>query len=155
MIVTDLSHLSEQVAATPALQTAINWLHSANPSAMSEGKIEIDGERVYAFFQVYDTLAPDAPVTFEAHRQYLDIQYVVSGKEVIGWAPIERVAVTKPFDGTIDALLGTVAADEATSVKLTAGQLAVLYPADAHAPRLPLGASSPVKKIVVKVAVDG
>lgn len=155
MIVTDIAHLAQQVAPTPAMETAIAWLKTAPLETLPEGRIDLDGDRAYAIVQLYNTLAPGAPVTFEAHRQYLDIQLVVTGQEVIGWAPLEQVNITRPFEDSIDACLGTVPADEATSVKLGAGQLAVLYPSDAHAPRLPLGESSPVRKIVVKVLVSG
>jgi beta-galactosidase beta subunit len=47
-----------------------------------------------------------------------------------------------------------VPAGEATPVRLAAGELAVLYPEDGHAPRLAARSPSPVFKIVVKVAVE-
>ena len=59
-----------------------------------------------------------------------------------------------PYDAAKDAWLGTVPAAEITPVRLSAGQLAVLYPADAHAPKRAAGAPVPVSKIVVKVAYD-
>jgi beta-galactosidase beta subunit len=58
-----------------------------------------------------------------------------------------------PYDPAKDAWLGTVPADQITPLRLAAGQLTVLYPTDAHAPRHAAGASMAVKKIVVKVAV--
>ena len=72
---------------------------------------------------------------------------------MIGWARIDRATVTIPYDPAKDAWLGTVPADEITSVRLAAGQLAVLYPTDTHTPRHAAGAAMAVKKIVVKVTV--
>jgi biofilm protein TabA len=156
MIVTDLAHLAEQATLTPALRKALAFLQQieANPGGrpLADGRIEIDGSNAYALVQSYETQAGGDWV-FEGHRKYLDIQYVVSGEEVIGWAFIDRAAVTMPYDAAKDAWLGTIPAAEITPVRLAAGQLAVLYPTDAHAPKHAAGAPGPVKKIVVKVIV--
>jgi biofilm protein TabA len=94
------------------------------------------------------------PPRFEHHRRYIDIQFIVAGEEVIGWAPADRMQVTEAYDPEKDIAFGTVPAGEATPVRLAAGELAVLYPEDGHAPRLAAGRPSPVFKIVVKVAVE-
>jgi YhcH/YjgK/YiaL family protein len=152
MIVTDLAHLAEQAALTPALQKALAFLHGLAGQPLPDGRIEIDGSNVYALVQSYETQA-GGDWGFEGHRKYLDIQYVVAGEEVIGWAFLDRATVTMPYDTTKDAWLGTVPTAEITPVRLAAGQLAVFYPTDAHAPKHAAGVPGPVKKIVVKVAV--
>jgi YhcH/YjgK/YiaL family protein len=152
MIVTDLAHLAEQATLTPALQKALAFLQALPSQPPADGRIEIDGSNIYVLVQSYETLAGGDWV-FEGHRKYLDIQYIVAGEEVIGWAFIDRAAVTMPYDPAKDAWLGTVPAAEITPVRLAAGQLALLYPTDAHAPKHAAGAAMAVKKIVVKVAV--
>lgn len=154
MIVTNLENLASQVAPTPAMTQSIAFLKTVVPDQLVDSRIDIDGDQAYAIVQSYHTVVPTAAPLYEAHRQYLDIQYVLSGEEVIGWAPLDQVDITKPYDSAIDALLGHVTDAVATRVKLTPGYLAVLYPTDAHCPRLALNESIPVKKIVVKVAVD-
>jgi YhcH/YjgK/YiaL family protein len=79
---------------------------------------------------------------------------MVSGEEVIGWAPVERMRVTEDYDPARDIAFGSVRAGEMTPVFLAAGQLMVLYPEDGHAPRLAAGAPAMVMKIVVKVIVE-
>lgn len=151
MIVADLDYASDQIALTPALQKALDFLRQSRGQALADGRVEIDGQRLYALFQSYETRSGEP--NFEAHRKYLDIQYVVAGEEVIGWASIDRMAVDVPYDEAKDVCLGHVAPGEMTPVRLSAGQLAVLYPTDAHAPKLAAGAPTAVKKIVVKVAI--
>ena len=151
MIVTDIAHLADQVMLTPALQKASAFLQSLPAGPLPDGRIEINGDDAFALVQSYETHT--GAWLFEGHRKYLDIQYVASGEEVIGWAFIDRTTVTVPYDPAKDAWLGTVPADAITPVRLTAGQLAVLYPTDAHAPRHAAGAAVAVQKIVVKVAV--
>jgi biofilm protein TabA len=151
MIVTDLEHASQQIALTPALQKALDFLRQVRPGTLKEGRIEIAGDQAFALVQLYETRAGEP--TFEAHRKYLDIQYMAEGEEIIGWALIDRMAVDAAYDAAKDVCLGRVPAADVTPVRLSAGQLAVLYPTDAHAPKMAAGAPRAVKKIVVKVAV--
>jgi YhcH/YjgK/YiaL family protein len=155
MIVSDLEHVIGQAAHTPFLAKALDWLRTTRGQELPEGRLEIDGSNVYALVQSYRTtlLAPGDGPLFEAHRKYIDVQYVVSGTEAIGWVPLERLIVTAAYDPATEALLGTAPPGEMTLVRLSAGQLVVLWPEDAHAPRLAVGEPAPVKKIVVKVAV--
>ncbi len=153
MIVSDLKTLREQVVLTPNLATAIDWLIEHGNDALPLERQIVDGDKVYVEVQAYDTVEGDE-WKFEGHRTYLDIQYVVEGAEIIGWASIDDVEVTTPYVEEHDYWLGRVAPENATAVKLHAGQLALLYPEDAHAPRRAAGASAPVRKLVVKVAID-
>jgi len=152
MVVSDLDHLDHQIAAAPGLQKAFAFLRSPGIHQLPDGRIEIDGDRVFALVQRYETMMTDAP-KFEFHRKYIDVQFIVSGVEVIGWAPAARMTVTDAYDADKDICFGTVESKKWTPVKLQAGQVAVLWPEDGHAPRLAAGAASQVVKIVVKVAV--
>jgi len=153
MIVTDLIHAAEQFPAAPAMQQALAYLQEVSGKALEDGRVELDGDKLYALIQSYETLAEGA-WKWEGHRRYIDIQYVAAGEEVLGWAPAESATITTPYNDAKDAWLGTVPQEDATPVKLVAGQLAVFYPSDAHAPKRAAGAPSAVKKIVIKVAVD-
>lgn len=151
MIVSDLNHIKHQVSMTDALMKGIEFLLQPDIHLLTDGRVDIDGDRVFALVQHYETLETDAP-RFEYHRKYIDIQYIVSGEEVIGWASADLMVLTEEYDGDKDICFGTVLAGEMTPVYLKAGQLTVLYPEDAHAPKLSAGRPSHVFKIVVKVA---
>lgn len=152
MIVTDLNHIDRQVSMTPAMRKALDFLRRPGIRQLADGRVEIDGDRVFASVQRYETLAAGVP-KFEYHRKYTDVQYIVSGQEIIGWAPAGLMTATGAYDADKDICFGTVAAEQWTPVRLQAGQVAVLWPEDGHAPRLAAGAASQVMKIVVKVAV--
>jgi YhcH/YjgK/YiaL family protein len=153
MIVANLEHLKDQVVLTPNMETAINWLIESGQAEHPAGRAVIDGDNVYAEVQAYDTIAEGEP-TFEGHVSYIDIQYVVEGEEIIAWANIDDVTVTTAYDvDKGDFWLGNAPAERVTNIRLKGGQLAVLYPTDAHAPRRAAGASAPVRKLVVKVAI--
>ncbi len=152
MIITDIDHINRQIAMTPILIKALSFMRRPDIQNLDDGKIEIDGARAFAIVQRYETVKTGAP-KFEHHRKYLDIQLILSGDEIIGWAPVERMIITEPYDAGRDICFGTVEPGKWSPVHLHAGQLAVLWPEDGHAPRISAGDSASVMKIVVKVAV--
>lgn len=152
MIITDLNHIEHQVSMTPDLKNALAFLRRQDVHSLPDGKAEIDGDRVYAVIQRYETIRTDPP-KFEFHRKYIDVQFIASGEETIGWAPVESMTITEAYNADKDICFGKVASGTWTPVRLRAGQLAVLRPEDAHAPKLASGLPSPVIKVVVKIAV--
>ena len=152
MIVTDLNHIDHQVLMTPSMQKALAFLRRSDIGALPDGRTGIDGDRVFALVQRYETVRTDVP-KFEHHRKHIDVQFIASGEEVIGWATSETMKITAAYDEKKDICFGTVGPGTWTPVHLQTGQLAVLWPEDAHAPKLAAGDPVPVMKIVVKVAV--
>lgn len=152
MITADLKNSACRVPVSPGLGKALDFLRRPNVASLPDGKYEIDGERVFAMVQRYETVTT-APPRFEAHRKYIDVQFMAAGTEVIGCAPLEKLAISEVYDSARDVCFGAVPAGEWLPLRLEPGQLAVLWPEDAHAPRLAAGAPVPVTKIVVKVAV--
>ena len=88
--------------------------------------------------------------TFEAHGQYLDIQYIVKGQEVMGWAPLEGLAVTEAFSEEKDV---GFYAGEAEFIRIAEGNCYVVFPEDAHMPTRYLEETNEYTKIVVKLKV--
>ncbi|MCX5791774.1 MAG: YhcH/YjgK/YiaL family protein [Elusimicrobia bacterium] len=152
MTAADLKDTDKQAAPAPGIAKALAFLRREDILSLPDGKYEIDGERVFALVQRYATAAAGAP-KFEAHRKYIDVQFIAAGAETIGWAPLDRMKVTEAYDAGKDLCFGSVAAGEWSPVVLRAGQLAILYPEDAHAPKLAAGVPGAVMKVVVKVAV--
>ena len=153
MIVAELSELSKQLSLTPGLQKALDFLaENAAGEGLSE-RVEIDGKLVYALVQAFDTVPAGEMVELEAHREYIDIQYVAQGEEVMGWAALSDLPHLTDYNPAKDVLHGLLPAQSMTPVRVKAGQAAVFFPKDAHAPKLAGGKPQWVKKIVVKVAV--
>jgi YhcH/YjgK/YiaL family protein len=153
MIVTHLDELAQQAANLPGLQQAIAFIQQAIGQDLPDGRVEIDGKKVYALMQSYTSKPEAANPRFEAHQNYIDLQFILAGKELIGWAPLAALTEATPYNPEKDVQHGRVAVDAITLTRLSAGQAALLYPSDAHAPGLADGEPAPVKKIVVKIAV--
>ena len=151
MILADLQNAESRLPGGTAFRLALEFLRRPDMQALPDGKYEIDGAKVFAMVQRYVTLEQAEP-KFEAHRKYIDVQFMAAGAEIISWALLEKMAVTEAYDGEKDACFGAVPSGVWTPLRLGVGQLAVLDPEDAHAPRLAAGAPAPVLKVVVKVA---
>lgn len=137
-----------------AIRKALFFLHDQDFSTMEDGVYPIDGKNSYAILQRYDTRMPDSAKP-EAHRQYVDIQYIVKGQEELGWCPLnpELQEHTK-YDMDKDIIFYEKLVP-GSSIILDEGCFAVLYPADVHRPCGAVdGKSGPVTKVVVKIAVD-
>ncbi len=150
MIVTVLDQLAEQTALPPDTITQVIQILREAPAV--EGRVDLDGDRLFALISTYETKT-GSEWQFEGHRRYIDIQYVASGREIIGWAPSEQATVTAPYDDRSDIWFGTVPPRAVTKVPMQPDRVAVFYPSDAHAPGRAWGISVPVRKIVVKIAL--
>lgn len=154
MIVTALNNLSQQIALPSVMQKAISYLKTVQAAQLQPGRVEIDSKNVYALIQTYETALAPSEVRLEAHRQYIDLQYIVAGVEVIGWAHIAELQNPTAYDAEKDVWFGTLSRQEMTPVRVAAGQAAIFYPEDAHAPKLAFASPGAVIKVVVKVRVS-
>jgi YhcH/YjgK/YiaL family protein len=121
-------------------------------------RVPIMGEEVFALVQRYAT-KPAQEAFWEAHEQHIDVQCVMEGTEAMGHAPRGRMRVVKAYDAARDLIvLEPDSSDPGVNrVSVSAGMFAIFFPEDAHLPGLtpPDGVVQQVKKIVVKVRVDG
>lgn len=141
---------------SPLIKRAFEYLKQTDFSKMENGKHIVDGDTIFAILQEYDT-KNEADAKLEAHRKYIDVQYILSGEELIGVQPLVTQTPCKEYDTENDYALYD---DTCSFVKISPGQFAVLFPQDLHkpgiSPRDPSGkvnGSTKVKKVVIKVRV--
>jgi YhcH/YjgK/YiaL family protein len=149
MILDQLAHWRQYAAALAGSPTAFRFLETLT-SATPEGRYELEGDRIYCLVQRYQT-RPDN--VFEAHRRYADVQFLIAGRETILWAPLADLTVTQPYEASRDVEF-FARPERFTPVRLAAGQFAVFFPDDGHAPGLEWGGPADVVKAVVKVRVS-
>jgi biofilm protein TabA len=132
----------------PRFAAGLDFLKRSDLATLPLGKHEILGSDCFALVQEYNSNLR-ATSKWEAHRVHADIQFVVSGKELIGFAPIDTVTVTNEYNAKDDYLLGTA---DGTYVKMAPGMFTILWPQDAHSPCVAQNDQpEKVRKIVVKV----
>ena len=115
------------------------------------GRHDVDEDFFY-IVQEYETKPLEAG-RHEAHKAYVDIQYVISGKERIDVTAAAGMEIDEPYDEEKD-LVFFKEPEQAANIILTDGGYAILYPADSHKPGLRAGKEAvKVRKIVGKVRV--
>lgn len=114
-----------------------------------EGHYEID-EKSYVNVDCYDTKSHDKCFP-EAHKKYIDIQIILSGKERLDFENIEKLLIKDEYDSQRDVLFFEIPQNSNT-VYLEQGSFVMLYPQDAHRPQM-TASDTPqkVKKAVVKI----
>ena len=149
MIYTSYERLQRYEGISPALDTALRYLSTADLNRLVPGRNEVDGDEVFINRFDYDTL-PEDTAAWEGHEQYADIHVLLSGQERIGVTDASRLTATqhKPeedfigFDGPVD-----------TWFAMEPGRVLVVFPEDVHKVKVQLGGSARVQKAVFKVRV--
>jgi len=147
MIQDRLDHLELYTSLSPRLTVGLRALRFDDLAGRADGRYPIEGEDIFAIVQRYTTKPLDAG-KWEAHRKYIDIQYIAAGVERMGRADLDRLAVVEPYAEDRDVLFLAGTGDLLT---VRAGEFVIFHPHDAHMPGLAAGAPAAVTKIVIKV----
>ena len=152
MLFSSIKNASHNDISSERFQRALAWLATTDMSTIECGRHDIVGDEVFANVMEFTTV-PAAEKQLEAHRRYYDVQFVVSGEELLQYAQLEGLDEAQPFDEGNDFGLYANPAREAW-VTLHEGDIVVTPPEDAHKPGCCEDAPAPLKKICVKVLVD-
>jgi YhcH/YjgK/YiaL family protein len=148
MILDDLHAAARYYNLHPDFREAFAFLSRGDLATLVTGKHELQGERLFALVN-RDPGRGHEGARLEAHRKYIDIQFLVEGREEIGWRPtVECGQLTDAYDEQRDIMFFGDAPH--SWIQLPIGKFMIFYPEDAHAP---LAAWGDNVKAVIKVAV--
>lgn len=136
-----------------AIEKALDFLRVTDFHHQQPGVVEIDGKNIFA--QIIDlTTRAAAENRPEVHRRYLDIQFLASGEEKIG------IAIDNGNNQISESLLEQRDiifyhdSEHESFIEMIPGSYAIFFPQDVHRPRCIKTTATPIRKIVVKVAID-
>ncbi|MEN8127667.1 MAG: YhcH/YjgK/YiaL family protein [Planctomycetota bacterium] len=134
------------------IATALALLNEDSVRSAAAGKHEVQGDDIFYVVNEYETGAIEDG-QLEVHRKYMDIQYIVSGEECIGYAPLEGLTEESPYESENDAAF--YKANNAMSrLHLKQGMFAIFWPNEPHMPGRIAEKRGKVKKIVVKIRME-
>ena len=149
MIKDTLTNISKYNNLSEFLKIGLDYIKNTDFDKLEDGRYSINGEDIYINIQTYKT---KENADFEAHRNYIDIQYVISGEEKIGVTDYVNCNTTVEYndDKDIEFLNGV-----GEYYELKTGDFMILYPTDAHKPSISIDTNNPetVRKAVVKVHI--
>jgi biofilm protein TabA len=140
---------TDATGLTQRFAQAFHFLQTTDLENAAPGRVDIDGDLIFALIQEYNT-KPLEQGFWEAHRKYIDIQYVVSGEEHMGYANLAQLTAGD-YDESKDFL---PLHGQGSFIRLPAGMFTLFMPEDAHMPGMAVDQPQPVKKVVVKIAVN-
>ena len=138
----------------PALQDKlmpwIQKLASLDVASLESGRHDLGGEN---YMNVDDAVTePAAQRRLEAHHLFADIQYVISGDEIIGYQALCNAGNLTELSEAKDNYFYESDCKNDVPVRMTPGTFAIFMPGDAHRPLCaPAGKCGPVHKIVMKI----
>lgn len=147
MILDSLKNSGIYTGLDDRFSMAFNFLTETDFSSFPDGKVELKGNEVFAIVQSYES-KPMEDSKWEAHRKYIDVQFIVDGTEQIGVAKVNSLTPATEYDNEVDCILLEGTGDMLT---LSGGDFAILYPWDAHMPGVALNTPAAVRKVVVKI----
>lgn len=148
MIKDNLKNAKTYYGISENIKTGFEWIKNNDLKSMNDGRYEIN-DKIYANLQSYMT-KDEAP--YEAHRDYIDIQYMVDGEEMSGVTDYLNCVTTEKYNKEKDIEFLKNMSDE-QFYKIKEGEFFVFFPTDAHKPAIKIGANKKVKKVIVKVRV--
>ncbi|MBA4387641.1 MAG: YhcH/YjgK/YiaL family protein [Verrucomicrobia bacterium] len=147
MILDHISNWRKNVAQE-GFRKAFEYLEGLKGKLPADKRIEIDGSRVYALPMTSQGKGRTA-ARLETHRKYIDIQYIMSGTDTMGWkAAAGCKTIAEPYNEARDIEFFTDKPD--TYFDVSPGVFVVFFPEDGHAP---LAGNGEVVKVVVKIGV--
>lgn len=129
---------------------AFSYLKNTNFDNIAPGKYNLDGDNVYAIVSEGPVKA-FADTRWESHRNYIDIQYVIRGKEKMGIAPLSKASVTEAYNVTKDIAFHNVPDADGQYYTAEPGTFLIFFPGDAHRPGIKTEGTDSDKKVVIKV----
>jgi YhcH/YjgK/YiaL family protein len=132
------------------LSIAFHYLKTTDLLSVPTGKHAIEGDDVFAIMQEYETLDADTQ-QMEAHKKYIDVQYMIQGAELVGHSLLTTHVASKAYDEDGDYHLFAAPPDFFSEMKQ--GMFMIFFPHDLHKPSIQVGTPAKVRKVVVKVKI--
>lgn len=149
IITNKLKHAERYFNMHPAFEKAFTFLRRDDLTELPAEKYEIDGDRLFCMISKGPGRSR-SEAKLEAHRKYIDIQYVIAGTDEMGFKPVAGCKmIDTDYDADKDIMFFKDKPDNWTPVP--AGSFVIFFPQDAHAP---LVSEGEIHKAVLKIAVE-
>lgn len=149
MILDSIENAEFYQGLNPKIKKAFDFLKNTDLKSLDAGKYFIEEPDVYAIVQGYTTKEAGT-ADLEAHRKFTDLQFVVEGRELMGYANLADTSEKAEYDCDKDLIFLN---GKANFFIAEAGTFAIFFPTDAHMPSMCVNEPSSVKKIVIKIAL--
>jgi biofilm protein TabA len=149
MIIDTIKNASQYAGIHPDLPKVLQEIAAADPLTAEAGRYDIPESEAFFMIQKYETKDISEGL-WEAHRKFIDVQYVLSGVELIGYKEISKLQESVKYSEEADVAF---LQGEGDFLQMGEGMFMILYPQDVHMPGISADTTCPVVKIVAKLPV--
>lgn len=149
MVLDTIDNAERSYALHPGFKPAFEYLKAQNLETLTDGRYEIDGDRLFMLVQRGPGKGKDK-TKFESHQRYIDIQCTISGTDIIGWKNVGQCA-GEGLGYNAEKDIEFYASQTEAWVPVPTGTFGIYFPEDVHAPK---AAEGELFKIILKVKVD-
>ena len=149
MVFGNISDLKSYSWLEDSVLQAFAYAKEHDLMSYEKGRHDIDGEDLFVNIVEYETTTPENRF-WEAHREYLDLHFMLRGPEQIDVNFIQNMEQKEyvPKDDFLP-LFG----DPNSSVVLNQGDFLLAYPADAHRTAVAVNGPAVIKKAIFKIRI--
>ena len=113
------------------------------------GRYVLKEKELISIISEYETKSPEV-AKWESHRKYIDLQYVIIGKEKMGLLPLYNAVLHEEYQAENDIIFFGEQSGE--YFVATSDNFFLFFPDDVHRPGLQVSGAEYVKKLVIKIA---
>jgi len=125
--------------------SALEYITKTDFAEIENGRHDIDDD-MYLLLSDYET-RNIAECKTEAHRKYIDVQFIIKGQELVGYASLGNQSTITDYDEKNDYILYN---GDLSFINFHEGMFAIFYPDDLHMPGVGDN-NSPIRKAVLKI----
>ena len=145
MIIDKLTNSDKYISLHKDFKLVFDFLKTHNIAEMECGRHELRGNEVFFNLQEYETKPSQK---LEAHKKYIDIQVVATGKEYMGYTNIENTSISEEYNEEKDVMFLNGKVDKLYADNT---RFLIFFPEDAHMPALSVKENKNVKKAIFKI----
>lgn len=145
----DQSAAQASLRRHPVWDEAFSWIERF-AAVQPPGIVELRQKQMYVNVHGYAT-RPRAECRYESHRVYVDLQYCISGGELVEWHPLADLTAKDEYDGVKDVVHYHSPVHPGAVIRMIPGSFGIFYDYDGHMPKVSDGLNEHVAKLVIKI----
>ena len=150
MIIDHIRHAKQFYVLGIGVRAGLQFLARPDLMTLEKGRYDLpDSGGSYALVQEPETKLRSG-AKWEAHRKMIDLQFMVRGRELMGYADIARLKMGE-YHADDDYSLGE---GDGEWLRLDEQYFMILFPQDGHMPSIAVTEPEKVRKVVVKIPVE-
>jgi len=150
MVLDIIENASRYLFMGAGITKALQHIKNNDLFKVEPGRYELEGDRLVMLVNEYENTNTDE-CRLEGHKRYIDLQYWVTGSELMGHEILNSQPVLEAYNEKTDCGFYNCIASYS---RLLPGMFVIYYPSDLHtAVNDPLSKER-VKKIVFKIQVE-